>query len=177
MEQDKSPVASTPAMFQALNAVDTTVEARQVPSPLMASDLRDDEQSTILRGSMEDLSLITQPGDQMDLTNTGPEGIGGEMRSPTPTPQSTVARRTRSHDNPPADTESRRKLISPPEPSAEPQEDYAGSTEETYEIVDLSAMEEILEDRRRLYSIVDKLNRTHVVEEAGEDSPQLKVYN
>ena len=33
------------------------------------------------------------------------------------------------------------------------------------------------DDRRRLYSIVDKLNRTQVVEEKGEDSPQQKVYN
>ena len=94
------------------------------------------------------------------------------MRSPTPTPQSTVARRTRSHDNPPADTESRRKLISTPEPPAEPLEDYAGSTEETYEIVDLTVVEDVVEDRRRFYSIVEKLNRTQVVEEAGGDPPK-----
>ena len=38
-------------------------------------------------------------------------------------------------------------------------------------------MEDIVEDRRRFYSIVEKLNRTQVVEEAGGDSPQMKVYN
>ena len=154
MEQDNSPVASTPAMFQALNAVDPRFEARQVPSPLMASDLRDDEQSTILRDSMEDLSLTTEPGDQMDLTNTDPTRIEVEIVSPALTPQSVVARRTRSHDNPPADTETRRKLISTPEPSAESLDEYAGNTDETYEIVDLTVVEDVVEDRRRFYSIV-----------------------
>ena len=157
MEQDNSPVTSTPAMFQALNANDPSVDARQVPSPLMASELRDDEQSTILRDSMEDLSLITEQGDQMDLTNTDPSMIEVENVSLALTPQSVVARTTRSHDIPPSDTvttEARRKLISTPEPSAESLDEYAGNTDETYEIVDLTVVEDVVEDRRRFYSIV-----------------------
>ena len=84
MEEDKSPVASTPAIatFQALNAVDTTIEVRQVPSPLQASDLRDDEQSTILGGSMEDISLVTQPGEGLNQTVMDPEDNGGGTEYP-----------------------------------------------------------------------------------------------
>ena len=177
MEEDKSPVASTPAIatFQALNPVDTTIEVRQVPSPLQASDLRDDEQSTILGGSMEDISLITQPGEGLNQTVMDPEDNGGEQKTPARTPQSMVARKTRSHDNPHTGSESKRKLIDSPDLQEESQEDYTGKTEETFEIVDIS--EEESDYRQKIYSIVDKLNRTQIVEERKIDSPQQKVYN
>ena len=60
MDRDNLPLASTPATFQALTEEDLQDHVGQVLSPLMASELRDDNQSTILKDSLEDLSMDTQ---------------------------------------------------------------------------------------------------------------------
>ena len=68
-----------------------------------------------------------------------------------------VARRTRSHYNPPSDTvptyakatEAKRKLISTPEPSAESLDEYTGKTDENHELVDLTT-EEGVENRKEV---------------------------
>ena len=61
MENDSSPSSSTPApaAFQAMSEQ----EVETVPSPIMDSNLRRCEQSTIMAGdSTEDLSLTTCKG-------------------------------------------------------------------------------------------------------------------
>ena len=64
----------------------------------MASDLRDDNQSTILEASLEDLSMETQGDSHMEMATTNePTMMEVEEETPEPTP---CAKRTRSHDGP-----------------------------------------------------------------------------
>ena len=97
MEREKSPLASTPATFQTLTEEDLQDPVGQVPSPLMASELRDDNQSTTLEASLEDLSMETQGESHMEMTTNEPTMMEVEEVTPEPTP---CARRTRSHEPP-----------------------------------------------------------------------------
>ena len=98
MDRDNSPLASTPATFQALTEEDLQDPVGQVPSPLMASELRDDNQSTILEASLEDLSMETQGDSHMEMATTiEPTMMEVEEETPEATP---CAKRTRSHDGP-----------------------------------------------------------------------------
>ena len=98
MERETSPSASTPTTFQALTDEDFQDPIGQVPSPLMASDLKDSNQSTILEASLEDLSMETQGDSHMEMATTNePTMMEVEEVTPESTP---CTRRTRSHDAP-----------------------------------------------------------------------------
>ena len=79
-------------MFQALNADDPRAP---VPSPIMDSELKNSDESTIVESSsLENLSKTAQWDSDMDM----PTVIVQTSIGDTPAPTSTVASRTRSHD-------------------------------------------------------------------------------
>ena len=74
----------------------------QVPSPLLDSELKDTNESTILGDSLEDISMTTHGDSNMELaTVLEPTLMEGVEDNPVETPYvetPCVAKRTRSHD-------------------------------------------------------------------------------
>ena len=88
MESNTSLSASMPMMFQALNAEDPRV---LVPSPIMDSDLKNSDESTIVESSsIENLSTTTQWDSNMEMVTMVAESSIGATPG--------VAMRTRSHE-------------------------------------------------------------------------------
>ena len=102
MERDTSPTASTPMTFQPLTEADMCVPRGQVPFPLLDSELKDTNESTILGDSLEDISMTTHGDSNMELaTVLEPTLMEGVEDNPVETPYvetPCVAKRTRSHD-------------------------------------------------------------------------------
>ena len=89
MDSKKSPSASTPSTFQALNEEDPRAQV-QVPSPIMDSELKDSNESTIVKSSStENLSTTAQWDSGMEMTTVINSSVG---KTPG------VFTRTRSHD-------------------------------------------------------------------------------
>ena len=96
MDRETSPTSSTPSVFRTLTEEDHQDSLRQVPSPLVESDLTNCSQSTILETSLSGLSMETHGDSPMDMvtsTETTVMEVGWETPESTP-----IARKTRSHD-------------------------------------------------------------------------------